>query len=70
MSAENYLNPFDDDEQEFTVLRNAAQQYSLWPLFAAQPAGWMAQFGPATRGSCLEYIESNWISINPFSTAS
>ena len=70
MSNANYLNPFDDDQLDFTVLTNSQQQYSLWPIFAAQPAGWNTQFGPASRSDCLEFIERNWLSINPFAVAS
>ena len=69
MSHENYLNPFDNEQLEFTVLVNASQQYSLWPVFAILPEGWSAQFGPASRSECLSYIESHWININPFSNA-
>ena len=69
MSREDYLNPFDDEQLAFTVLANAQRQYSLWPLFAAQPAGWVAQFGPAPRAACLDYIERHWSSINPFRAA-
>lgn len=70
MSNANYVNPFDDELLEFTVLINDQQQYSLWPVFAAQPEGWTTQFGPASRASCLEFIEQNWVNINPFSIAS
>ena len=70
MSHDNYVNPFDDEQLQFSVLTNPQQQYSLWPVFAAQPEGWQLQFGPASRSECLDYIERNWISINPFSTTS
>ena len=70
MSDANYLNPFDDDQLDFTVLTNSQQQYSLWPIFAAQPEGWNTQFGPASRSDCLDFIERNWLSINPFAVAS
>lgn len=68
MTHANYTNPFDDEQLEFSVLRNDQQQYSLWPVFASQPLGWRLEFGPGTRADCLEYIERNWTSINPFST--
>lgn len=69
MSNENYLNPFDNEQHQFVVLANAQAQYSLWPDFAAQPAGWELRFGPAERAQCLDYIEQNWVSINPFQAA-
>lgn len=58
-------NPFDDDEGSFTVLVNDEEQHSLWPAFAAVPAGWRVVFGEASRGRCLEYIEQNWTDIRP-----
>lgn len=68
MNRDNYLNPFDDEHLEFTVLVNEQQQYSLWPVFAALPAGWQLRFGPSARQDCLDYVESHWLSINPFQT--
>ena len=32
-------NPFDDEDGTFLVLRNEELQHSLWPAFAAVPAG-------------------------------
>lgn len=69
MSNENYLNPFDNDQHQFFVLANQQAQYSLWPDFAAQPAGWEVRFGPSDRNQCLEYIEQHWPEINPFRPA-
>ncbi len=69
MSHENYLNPFDDEQLQFTVLSNAQDQYSLWPEFAERPQGWETRFGPASRSSCIDFVESHWKSINPFSAA-
>lgn len=57
------VNPFDDESQDFFVLKNALGQYSLWPDFAAVPAGWNKVFGPESHARCLEYIELNWLDI-------
>lgn len=53
-------NPFDDEEGQFLVLRNAAGQWSLWPVFAPVPAGWTDTFGPESRGACLAFVEARW----------
>ncbi len=37
MTNDHYVNPFDDEGQEFLALTNAAGQFSLWPCFAALP---------------------------------
>lgn len=63
---ENYVNPFDDDQHKFLVLINAAGQYSIWPEFADVPPGWTQCFGTASRADCLEYVEVQWLTINPF----
>src|SRR3984885_5427461 len=42
-------NPFDDETGSFVVLVNDEDQHSLWPTFAALPAGWHKVFGGAGR---------------------
>lgn len=58
-------NPFDDEDGTFLVLVNAEEQHSLWPTFAAVPAGWREVFGPAGRAECLEHVETSWPDIRP-----
>ncbi|ORJ64183.1 MbtH family protein [Mycobacterium simiae] len=58
-------NPFDDDSGTFFVLVNDDEQHSLWPAFAAVPAGWHVVFGEAGRAACLDYVEQNWTDIRP-----
>lgn len=62
-------NPFDDETATFYVLVNAEQQHSLWPAFAAAPAGWTVAAGPGERQNCLDYIEDNWTDMRPKSLA-
>ncbi|QNM94857.1 MbtH family protein [Chitinimonas koreensis] len=64
MSTEQ-LNPFDDESQPFLVLANAQQQHSLWPTFAAVPAGWRVVLGPDSRAACVDWLERNWTDIRP-----
>ncbi|RYY79234.1 MAG: MbtH family protein [Moraxellaceae bacterium] len=68
-SFDHYVNPFDDEQQTFLVLKNSHLQYSLWPNLAQKPQGWDVVFGPAARIACIDYIESHWHSINPFQPA-
>ncbi|MEV5595379.1 MbtH family protein [Streptomyces sp. NPDC052496] len=58
-------NPFDDANGTFYVLVNDEEQHSLWPAFAAVPAGWRTVLGPEERGTCLAYIEENWTDLRP-----
>lgn len=58
-------HPFDDNEGRFLVLANEEGQHSLWPHFAAAPAGWDVRFGPESRQACLAYVEANWTDMRP-----
>jgi MbtH protein len=58
-------NPFEDENDEFMVLVNEEQQYSLWPTFREVPAGWTAVGPRGSRKECLDYIEENWTDMRP-----
>jgi uncharacterized protein YbdZ (MbtH family) len=58
-------NPFDDPEGQFLVLVNLEGQHSLWPSFAAVPAGWSTVFGPDVKDAALAYVEQNWTDLRP-----
>lgn len=58
-------NPFDDETATFVVLVNDEEQHSLWPAFAAIPAGWRQVYGEASRGDCQQYVEEHWIDMRP-----
>jgi MbtH protein len=58
-------NPFDDTNGIFFVLVNDEGQHSLWPDFAAIPAGWHTAFGAASREACINYVEEHWVDMRP-----
>ena len=58
-------NPFDDADGVFRVLVNDEDQHSLWPDFAAIPAGWRPVFGPDGREACLAYVDEHWTDLRP-----
>ncbi|MBK0372829.1 MbtH family protein [Streptomyces sp. RB110-1] len=62
-------NPFDDEDGAFLVLVNDEGQHSLWPAFAAVPAGWAVAHPEDTRQACLDYVEENWTDLRPRSLA-
>lgn len=62
-------SPFDDEDGVFRVLVNDEGQHSLWPEFAAVPAGWTVAYGPASRPECLSYVKENWTDMRPRSLA-
>lgn len=59
------INPFDDDAGSFYVLANDEEQRSLWPTFAAVPAGWRVVFGEDSRANCLSCIADSWTDMRP-----
>lgn len=64
---EQRLNPFDDENGTFLVLRNDEGQYSLWPHSIEIPQGW-TQVGPTgPREDCLRFVEENWTDMRPAS---
>ncbi|MGI8312105.1 MbtH family protein [Saccharopolyspora hattusasensis] len=60
-------NPFDDEDGTFLVLRNEQAQHSLWPAFAAVPAGWEVVCAETSRAEALSYVEHNWTDLRPAS---
>lgn len=59
------MNPFDDENGEFLVLKNGEGQYSLWPAFREVPDGWTPEGPRGTRRECLDFIESVWVDMRP-----
>ncbi|MGW5354053.1 MbtH family protein [Streptomyces sp. NPDC004031] len=62
-------NPFENPDGVYRVLVNDEGQHSLWPDFAAVPAGWTVAHGPAGRQDCLDHIEAHWKDMRPRSLA-
>ncbi|MFJ6217216.1 MbtH family protein [Streptomyces sp. NPDC092296] len=60
-------NPFEDNDATFLVLVNDENQHSLWPEFAAVPAGWRTVFGPGSREDALAYVSREWTDLRPAS---
>jgi MbtH protein len=58
-------NPFDDPETTYLALINDEGQYSLWPSFAAIPAGWLVVHEEDRRDACIEYINRHWEDMRP-----
>ncbi|MGF1426921.1 MbtH family protein [Kitasatospora sp. LaBMicrA B282] len=53
-------DPFNDPTGRYRVLVNEAGDFSLWPAFAAVPAGWTVALEPASRTECIDHINRNW----------
>ena len=66
-----------DDVEEYTVVINHEEQYSIWPVDRAVPSGWRSVPEPEVKGfaawplgdkaKCVEYIEEVWTDMRPLS---
>ena len=54
-----------DASQDFIVLINDEEQYSLWSASIAIPAGWRTTYGPAAKQACLDYVDEVWKDLTP-----
>lgn len=60
----------DEERDEFsvyTVVVNHEEQYSIWPLDLAVPAGWREVGRTGSKAECLAYIEEVWTDMRPLS---
>jgi len=53
------------NENEFLILVNDDEQYSIWQAFKAIPAGWHQVGQKGSKEACLEYIERTWTDMRP-----
>jgi MbtH protein len=59
------MNPFDDQDGVFLVVRNHEGRHSLWPSRLPVPSGWQVVHDGDTRDGCLAYVERNWTDLRP-----
>lgn len=56
-----------EGEQEYYVVRNIEEQYSVWPTFKEIPNGWESVGEPRVKSKCLEYVKEVWTDMRPLS---
>ncbi|WP_394537192.1 MbtH family protein [Lysobacter enzymogenes] len=54
-----------DSSEDFIVLINDEEQYSLWSQSIPVPSGWRVAHGPAVRQACLDYVDEVWKDLTP-----
>jgi len=55
----------EEDDQQYIVLINDEEQYSLWPEGTNVPDGW-TQTGPTgSKEDCEAFVEENWTDMTP-----
>ena len=54
-----------NDAQQYRVVVNSEEQYSIWPSFREVPLGWSAVGVEGSEQDCLAYIERVWVDLTP-----
>lgn len=60
----------DTNSDNYTVVVNHEEQYSIWQVGKSLPHGWEEVGFVGSREECLNYIEVNWIDMRPLSLRS
>lgn len=57
----------DVSDDEYVVVRNHEEQYSIWWADRDPPAGWTTVGKSGPKDECLAYIEEVWTDMRPLS---
>lgn len=57
----------DVSDDEYVVVRNHEEQYSIWWADRDPPAGWTIVGKSGPKDECLAYIEEVWTDMRPLS---
>jgi MbtH protein len=57
----------EEDTTTYRVVVNHEEQYSIWPVDRALPAGWRDAGKSGPKSECLTYIEEVWTDMRPLS---
>lgn len=59
----------DDDhgEEQYYVVINGEEQYSIWPEIRQPPDGWTTVGSAMPKTKCLAYIDEVWTDMRPAS---
>jgi len=53
--------------EEYKVVVNEEQQYSIWPTWKPDPPGWTDEGTKGPKQKCLDHIEKIWTDMRPLS---
>ncbi len=57
----------ESPSEQFLVVRNDEEQFSIWPAARTLPEGWYAEGFTGSRSACLEQIKLLWVDMRPLS---
>lgn len=55
------------NEQQYKVVVNHEEQYSIWFAERDLPLGWRAEGTIGSKEACLQHIEQIWTDMRPLS---
>jgi len=55
------------EDQQFAVVANHEEQYSIWPVGRELPPGWRATGFAGSKEACLTHIDEVWTDMRPLS---
>lgn len=55
------------ERDDYIVVMNHEEQYSIWFTDKEIPLGWEKVSGPATKEACLKHIKETWTDMRPLS---
>jgi uncharacterized protein YbdZ (MbtH family) len=64
------MTAHDRDEEDTTIYKvvvNHEEQYSIWPEYKENPAGWNDVGKAGLKAECLTYIKEVWTDMRPLS---
>jgi MbtH protein len=56
-----------EDTTIYNVVINHEEQYSIWPAYRENPAGWTSVGKSGLKEECLAYIDEVWTDMRPLS---
>jgi len=57
----------EERPEEYWVVVNHEEQYSIWPTYKEVPLGWNTVGVSGSKEECLAHIEQIWTDIRPLS---
>ncbi len=60
-------DPDEEDTQQYKVVINHEEQYSIWPADRENALGWFDVGKEGTKQEALDHIEEVWMDMRPLS---
>jgi len=58
-------HPKEAPVEQYRVVVNEEEQYSIWPIAREIPLGWIEAGFTADKAECLKYIDETWTDMRP-----